>query len=395
MRISTVTFQYDAVNQMDALETALGQTQQQLSTGLKIRSAADNPIGMTQINQMNVEISASTQYVTNSNTAQTNLQLEEQALSNASNIMQNANSLAVEANNSSLTAANRRDIATQLQQDLQSLASIGNSTDGNNNYLFGGYSNTSPPFAISGNTVTYNGSNQVSQVQISANQSLSSGDSGSTAFMNVLTGNGTFATSAASTNTGSASIGGGNVINASQWVPDTYTISFTDPTDYQVTDSSGNTVASGSYTSGDTIAFNGVQVTLNGTPAAGDQFTLAPAGTTSAFSAISNLITALNSTTLNQGQLTTQINAAVQQIQNSISNFSNVSASVGSRLNAITAAQSTATTVQTTLKANVGTLQDTDYAAATTQLSTQELALQAAQASYASLQKLSLFNYLR
>ena len=122
MRISTVTFQYDAVNQMDALETALGQTQQQLSTGLKIRSAADNPIGMAQINQMNVEISASTQYVTNSNTAQTNLQLEEQALSNASNIMQNANSLAVEANNSSLTAANRRDIATQLQQDLKRLA---------------------------------------------------------------------------------------------------------------------------------------------------------------------------------------------------------------------------------------------------------------------------------
>ena len=154
-------------------------------------------------------------------------------------------------------------------------------------------------------------------------------------------------------------------------------------------------MASGTYTSGDTIAFNGAQVTLNGTPAAGDQFTLAPAGTTSAFSAISNLIAALRSTTLNQGQLTTQINAAVQQIQNSISNFSNVSASVGSRLNAITAAQSSATTVQTTLKANVGTLQDTDYAAATTQLSTQELALQAAQESYASLQRLSLFNYLQ
>ena len=35
-----------------------------------------------------------------------------------------------------------------------------------------------------------------------------------------------------------------------------------------------------------------------------------------------------------------------------------------------------------------------DYAAATTQLSTEELALQAAQESYASIAKLSLFNYI-
>jgi flagellar hook-associated protein 3 FlgL len=54
MRISTATFQNDAVSQMDALQAALQQTQQQLSTGLKIQSAADNPTGMAQVNQMNV-----------------------------------------------------------------------------------------------------------------------------------------------------------------------------------------------------------------------------------------------------------------------------------------------------------------------------------------------------
>jgi flagellin-like hook-associated protein FlgL len=35
-----------------------------------------------------------------------------------------------------------------------------------------------------------------------------------------------------------------------------------------------------------------------------------------------------------------------------------------------------------------------DYAAAVTQLNTEEVSLQAAQESYASLAKLSLFNYL-
>ena len=401
MRISTATFNSDAVSQMDALETALQQTETQLSTGVQLQNASDNPIGMSQVNQMNVEVSASTQYVTNSNTANTNLGLEEQALSNASNIMQNAVTLATEANNSALTPANRADIATQLQQDLQSLTSIANSTDSNGNYLFGGYANTSPPFTQSGGTVSYNGSDQVTQVQISSNQSISSGDTGSTAFMNIPTGNGTFTVSAASTNTGTASIGGGTVTDPTQYAAaaatgtGTYTISFTDPSDYQVTDSNGNVVGSGTYSDGGSISFNGAQVTLNGTPAAGDQFTVAPAGTSSAFSALSNLITTLNSTTLNPGQFTTQVNAALQQIQNSITNFSNVSASVGARINAITAAQSTATSVTTTLKTNISTLQSTDYTAATTQLSTEELALQAAQESYASLEKLSLFNYIQ
>jgi len=395
MRISTATFQNDAVTQMDSLQAAMARTQQDLSTGLKVRTAADNPTGMAQVNQMNVLVSASVQYVTNSNTAQTNLQLEEQALTDASNVMQSANSLAVEANNSALTATQRQNIATQLQQELQSLISIGNRTDSSGNYLFAGFASSTTPFTQSGASVSYNGATAVVQVQISENQSLSMGDTGATAFMNIPDGNGTFVTAAGAANTGTAAISPGTVQDPSQWVPDTYTLSFTDPTTYQVTDSAGNVVTSGSYKDGDTISFNGAQVTVSGNPAAGDTFTISPAGKQSAFAALSNLITTLNSTTLNNGQLATQISAAIQQINNSITNFSNVSASVGARLNAITTEQSAAATNQTNLTINIGDITNTDYTEATTQLSTEELALQAAQESYASIAKLSLFQFLQ
>jgi flagellar hook-associated protein 3 FlgL len=395
MRISTATFQNDAVGQMDSLQAAMADTQQDLSTGLRVRTASDNPTGMAQVNQMNVLVSASVQYVTNSNTAQTNLQLEEQALTDASNVMQSANSLAVEANNSALTASQRQNIATQLQQELQSLIAIGNRTDSAGNYLFAGFASSTTPFTQSGSTVSYNGANAVVQVQISENQSLSMGDTGATAFMNIPAGNGTFVTAAGASNTGTAAISPGTVQDLSQWVPDTYTLSFSDPATYQVTDSAGNVVTSGAYKDGDTISFNGAQVTVSGNPAAGDQFTVSPAGKQSAFAALSSLITTLNSPTLNNGQLATQISAAIQQVGNSITNFSNVSASVGARLNAITTEQSAAQTTQTNLQVNIGAIVNTDYAAATTQLSTEELALQAAQESYASIAKLSLFQFLR
>ena len=394
MRISTVGFQNDAVAQMQALESAIAKTQSELSTGLQIQNAADNPTGMAQVNELNVELSASQQYVTNGNAASANMKLEEQALTQANTVLQSAQDLAVQANNSSLSAAERQNIAAQLQQQLQELVGIANSTDSNGNYLFGGYASSAQPFAQAGNAVSYVGADAVNQIQISANQRISAGDTGASVFMNNPAGNGTFTTAAGASNTGTGSIDAGSVRSPAAWVAGTYTISFTSPTAYQVTNSADAVVTSGTYTSPGTIAFDGVQVTVSGAPAAGDTFTLAPAGTASVFSTLSNLITTLNSTTLNQGQLTTQINGALEQLGGAITNVDNVQASVGARIDAINSSQSTAQSDQTELQSSISQLSDVDYTAATTQLSTEEVGLQAAQESYASLAKLSLFNYL-
>jgi flagellar hook-associated protein 3 FlgL len=395
MRISTVTFQQNALAQMQALQSAISKTQNQLATSSKLQSAADDPAGMVQVNQLNTQISASQQFVTNGNSASTNLKLEEQAMADATNVLQSARDLAVEANNSALTLAQRQDIASQLQQQLQDLASIGNRKDSNGNYLFAGTASGTLPFTQSGNSIGYQAATSVSQVQIASNQRISGGDTGATVFMNIPAGNGTFTTAATLTNTGTGSISTGTVTNAAAWVPDTYTISFTSPTQYQVTNSAAVVVASGStFKDGDTIAFNGVQVAITGTPATGDQFTVAKAGTASAFSTLSGLITTLN-TTINNAQLSTQIGGALQQIDGAITNLGNVSASVGARLNSITSSQTSARSLQTNLQTSVSQLSDVDYAAAITALNTEELSLKAAQQTYASIAQLSLFNYIK
>jgi flagellar hook-associated protein 3 FlgL len=408
MGISTVTFQQTAINQIEALDTAISQTQNELSSGTKLPNAAANPVGMTQVNDLNAQLSASQQYVTNGNSATSNLQLEESALTNATNLLQSAQSLATEANNGSLSSSDLQDIATQLEQQLGQLTDIANSTDTNGQYLFSGQASGTQPFAQSGNSVAYSGAATVNQIEIGANQFISAGDTGSSVFMNVPAGNGTFTTSAGSTNTGSASIDPGTVTDPATWASDsgTYTITFTSPTQYQIidtttgnpiqlgTDGSGNPVYTANYTSGDAISFDGIQATISGTPDTGDQFTVAPAGKTSAFSTLSNLVATLNSTSLTAAQRTTQIEGALQQLDNAVNQLNNVQASVGARLNAVTTAQSGASSQQTTLQTSISQLSDTDYAAATTQLSTEEIALQAAEQSYASIAKLSLFNYL-
>jgi flagellar hook-associated protein 3 FlgL len=395
--ISTLTFGTNALDAMEALQSQISNTQQQLSTGKSFQTAAGDPTGMAQVNQLDMDLSASQQYVTNGNLASANLNLETQALTDATNLLQSARDLAVEANNSALSTTQRQDIATQLTQQLQQLVSIGNRTDSNGNYLFSGYAASTQPFIQNGNSVSYAGADQVRQVQISPNQQISAGDTGSSVFMDLPAGNGTFTTGAGATNTGTASIGPGTVTNPSQWVPGTYTISFnTNATDYTVTNSSGATVTTGTYdsTTGGSISFNGVQVTLSGDPAKGDTFTVAQAGQSSAFATLSGLITTLNSTTLNSGQIATQLSQSIEQLDGALNNLGNVQAAVGGRIDAVTASQSTAQSQQTQLQTSVSNISDTDYAAATTRLSSEEVALQAAEESYASLSKLSLFNYV-
>jgi flagellar hook-associated protein 1 len=81
---------------------------------------------------------------------------------------------------------------------------------------------------------------------------------------------GAIQTSVAGTNTGSATISSGTVVNAAN--PNlltTATIQFLSPTTYSV-----NGAGSFAYTSGSNIAQNGWQVQISGTPATGDTFTV-------------------------------------------------------------------------------------------------------------------------
>jgi len=91
-------------------------------------------------------------------------------------------------------------------------------------------------------------------------------------------------TSATAGNTGSASIQSAGVPDTSAWTRGDYTISFSSPTAFTVTDTgggpvtatvtdaAGNPVSPPVYSSGATVSFNGIDVTLSGTPAAGDSF---------------------------------------------------------------------------------------------------------------------------
>ncbi len=136
--------------------------------------------------------------------------------------------------------------------------------------------------------------------------------------------------SAGTANTGTGTISSAGVTDPSTYVAGTYTVSFTSATQYTVTNASGTTVASGAYASGSPISFDGQQLTLTGSPAAGDTFTVSPnsSANTGDNSNILAMISGLSASTLNGGttsvagaanNLVGQIGVLTQQAQNNAS----------------------------------------------------------------------------
>jgi flagellar hook-associated protein 1 FlgK len=80
--------------------------------------------------------------------------------------------------------------------------------------------------------------------------------------------------SAGSGNTGTGSITSATVPSTAAWTRGNYTLTFSSPTAYTVTNAGGATVASGTYTAGTPITFDGIDVTLSGAPAANDTFAI-------------------------------------------------------------------------------------------------------------------------
>jgi flagellar hook-associated protein 3 FlgL len=396
MRVTQSFQQTQFLASINLLESGISQTQNQMSSNLSFTTASQNPVAAGSVNNYNQALAQSTQYGTNANSAQTNLSTEDNALSQVQSQLQALRNLALEANSGVLNNTNLSAIATQAQQIQNSLLSLANTQNGNGEYIFGGFAAQTQPFTLSATGAAYNGDQGQRQVQIAAGQTVADGDNGDTVFNQIKTGNGTFAVSAAAGNAGAAIVGAATVSNPAAYDNGTYVIQFTAPGTYQVTEGA-TVVSTGTYTDGGTIAFNGVQVTLNGTPATNDSFTLAPSTNQSVFTTVQNLVTALQtgvSSTASAAAFGNSINSAINNIDQALSSTSNVRATIGGRLNSITTQQSVATSQQTQLKQSISNLQGLDYAQAITTLDQQNVTLSAALQAFTMTQGLSLFKFL-
>jgi flagellar hook-associated protein 3 FlgL len=397
MRITQGMEQAQFLTALNQLESTIATTQNGISTGLSFSTASQNPVGAGLVSGYNQVLAQSQQFTSNGQSAQGSLNIEDNALTQVQSQLQSLRDLALEANNATESGANLNAIATQVQQIQQSLLSVANTQDGSGNYIFSGYSTQTQPFALTATGATYSGDQGQRQVQLAAGQTVVVGDNGDLVFNQIKTGNGTFNVTAGAANTGSGEIGATSVTDPTAYDGGTYTIQFTAPNAYEVLNSADVSVSTGTYTSGQAISFEGLQVTLSGTPATGDTFTAAASTDQSIFTTVQNLVNALQETpsaSSGSTQLNNSIASAINNIDQALDQTQTVQASVGARLNTITTQQSAATAQQTQLQQSISTLQSLNYPQAITNLDSQNTTLSAAMQAYTLTEGLSLFKYL-
>lgn len=399
MRISTQAFYASSIAGMLDQQSALSKIQGQVASGRRVSTPADDPIGAVHILELERAQAESDQFRSNSDVLRSRLNLEEQALADVGSILHRARELVVQAaNTGTLSDNDRRSIGIELASRLEELQDIANRKDSNGEYLFSGYSTLTQPFARNtAGGVLYAGDQGTRVLQVGPTQKVRDGHSGSAVFMDIAEGNGTFTTAADAVNTGNGIIDAGSIVAGSAWVADDYTLSFTTATAWEVRDGLGNLVTGGAYAAGSAIAFNGVQVTVSGTPAAGDSFAIDESRSEDVFTTLQKIVTALNtpaSTPAAKAQLSSALNGSLQQIDQTQDHFLGIRAETGARLSLLDEADSARDALSIDIQSSLSDLRDLDYAEALTRMNQRLVGLQAAQLSYSKISQLSLFNYL-
>ena len=131
-----------AENAVSNTQANLQSTLQQLSTGLKINSGADDPAGLSIANGLGANIAALTQSSQNASNGVGLLQTADGALSQVTTILNQAVTIATEASNGGLTTSQATALGTEFTSILNEITNIGTETNFNGTAVFGATATT-------------------------------------------------------------------------------------------------------------------------------------------------------------------------------------------------------------------------------------------------------------
>jgi flagellar hook-associated protein 3 FlgL len=290
MRISTSQIYTIASLGMGKAQAAVAKTEEQMASGKRVLSPADDPVAATNILKLNQELARTEQYKKNIDIADNSLSLEESTLKTVVELMQRIGELAVKAGNTAvLTASDYKSIAAEVDTRIEELLGLQNTRNSSGQYIFAGFQGSEAPFVSNGGgNFSYLGDEGQLFLQASATMNVAVSDSGKRLFVDIPSSHNTVNTSASITNRAlpASVISVGQVVDQEvfdEFYPEDMVIVFNAPSaispegpNYTVTERSTGKVivANASYNAGEEIVLNGVSFHITGSPVAPTPATL-------------------------------------------------------------------------------------------------------------------------
>ncbi len=412
MRISTLQSFNKGLNSIMDNQSQVSKTQQQVSTGRRVLTPADDPIAATKILQLQQDSALREQFEKNIAGAKGRLALEETQMAGITENLDRLKELTIQAGDGAANMSDRQDIAFEVNAILEATVDLMNSKDAGGEYLFGGFKGGTQPFQKNENgRYDYAGDEGQRFISIASSTTVATGDNGKNLFVDVESSDNTFNTQINPNNGGSGVINPGFVVDQEEYddlYPEDLIITFNPETaisppgpNYTVRQASDGRVVEGidkqGYESGDKITIAGIEIKISGKVQSGDEFMVNSSEKQSLTDTIYRLKDALDSLEDNPEDNEVLKNLLANTLDNldyAQASISQVRSEVGARLNIVENTEAQAADIDLVSKEVLSKLSDVDFAEAVSRLTLQTFLLETAQQSYAKIQNLSLFNQL-
>ena len=414
MRISTLQAFNNGVQGLQRNYANAIRTQEQISTGNRILTPADDPVASVRLLQLEQQQNVLTQYNDNLTAAKNSLNQEEVTLNSVNTVLQRVQELAVRAGNGSLSVDDRKSIAAELREREDELLGLMNTKNARGEYLFSGFQGKAEPFVRNADgTYSYQGDEGQRKLEIASSLNVAISDNGKKVFQSVTNAGRLDASIAAqpgSTLRASTPLVQDEVAftGSPAFPEDGVDIVFGNPdaNSYEIFAAGTTTpaLATGSMDenpdSTDKLVFRGVVINFYGAPAAGDTVTVTSDPNRQKQGVLDTIANLRRS--LEEAPATTEGGRVVRDaVAQAITNLSHASITIdstrgeiGARLNIVESTLTDNEDVALVNKSVQADLRELDYPEALSRLSFQSIVLEASQQSYVKIAGLSLFNKL-
>ncbi|MEZ7492021.1 flagellar hook-associated protein FlgL [Pseudoalteromonas distincta] len=417
MRLSNNLMYQNNINKILDNQQGVANAQERVTTGEKYLTTSEAPAAISQAMLYSNKIQTNEQYTKNIDQLTGRLETEESVLQSINSNIQQAQELTIQAGNGVYTKDDLKSIASELSGIQQTLANLMNTRSEDGKFIFSGYQDSTQPYQFdsAAGEYTYNGDQGQHQITIAEGVSIKASDNGFDTFEK------TNARLNVESNTASVS---GSITAASVYVDgqaefdkfhqanynadptapataNTYSVlvspgaTATDPQTYEIyRDGAALTPAVTGEVTDEPIDFAGMKIEFEGTAPGQLDFSLEKPGKENVLNTLQSLITGLNDGTLEGDDFQQVLADGLVQLQNASEQVVFTQASLGGRMNALERVSDSNLALDIQNKSNRSNLVEVDMAEAISELTKQETALQASQATFGRLTNLSLFDYL-
>ncbi|HEX6042771.1 flagellin [Longimicrobium sp.] len=169
MRITDGNRTRDLLANLQRGERGLDRVQSQISSGLRVQRASDDPGAALTVLKLAGTAGATAQHRRNIDAALSKVGSEESVLDQLSDTLSRAAELGVGQGSDTSSAATRAQTRVEVDKLIEFAVQLGN-TRGPDGYLFGGYNTDQRPFATVDPTVSTVGAGEQQQVEVSPGQ---------------------------------------------------------------------------------------------------------------------------------------------------------------------------------------------------------------------------------